>query len=147
MNFTMKKTLFFTALLLCTVISKAQNIPAGAVLVPGTKALYVAAYDEPSKMMRAPAICACAIKGDGWRLPTVNELQIIYSHRYEMDFAESTYWTGEKVNGDFRFYALNFRNGKLSEAKFDRYYFVRCVWTSTPPPYMPGTSQPQQQNY
>ena len=90
--------------------------PQGVVAVPGTADLYTTPYDEVSRMLRPAAVSACGCKGEGWRLPTLGELQIMYSHRYEMDFADGWYWTGEKVRGEFRFYDLNFKNGKIRAA-------------------------------
>ena len=119
--------------------------PQGAVLVPGTADLYTTPYDEVSKMQRNAAVSACGCKGDGWRLPTLGELQIMYSHRYEMDFGEGWYWTGEKVRGEFRFYDLNFKNGKVREAPYNKEDFVRCVWSRNPAPAPASNLQPMPQ--
>ena len=129
----MKKILFLIVILLlyCDLYSQnnsTQKILPKVVLVPNTEQLYVTEYTEESKMYRNAAVEACACKGDGWRLPTLGELQIMYSHKYEMDFAEGTYWTGEKVRGKFEFYALNFKNGNIRKADYDNLFFVRCVY-------------------
>lgn len=128
-----KGILFLQIFILLSISLLAQNstvsAPDGAILVPGTKQLYTTAADEISRMMRSPAISACEVKGDGWRLPTLGELQTMYSHRYEMDFGESTYWSGDKVRGEFKFYAVNFLNGRTIESNYDKSHLVRCVWT------------------
>ena len=116
--------------------------PQGAMLVPGTADLYTTPYDEPSRMLRNAAVSACGCKGDGWRLPTLGELQIMYSHRYEMDFSDGWYWTGEKVRGEFKFYDLNFKNGKVRESNYDKEDFVRCVWSRQPLPGSASNLQP-----
>ena len=96
----MKKISILIITMCCIIGMRAQNNstsaqpPQGAVLVPGTADLYVTPYDEVSKMQRNAAVSACGCKGDGWRLPTLGELQIMYSHRFEMDFGEGWYWTG-----------------------------------------------------
>lgn len=131
------KKIFLLAIIfaLCATNLTAQNMnttttaPTGAVLVPGMPQLYTTPADEMSKMMRSAAVSACVTHGDGWRLPTLGELQIMYSHRFEMDFTVGTYWTSDKVRGEFAFYALDFKKGKTLESKYDKEFFVRCVWT------------------
>ena len=123
----------------------AVQPPQGVVLVPGTADLYTTPYDEVSRMLRPAAVSACGCKGEGWRLPTLGELQIMYSHRYEMDFADGWYWTGEKVRGEFRFYDLNFKNGKVREASYNKEDFVRCVWSSKPANVPASNLQPMAQ--
>lgn len=132
----MKKSLIIlSTIILISVSLSAQNtnttvsVPNGAVLVPGTQQLYTTSSDEVSKMMRSAAVSACITHGEGWRLPTMGELQIMFSHRYEMDFGEGRYWSGDKVRGELSFYALNFKNGKTMEERPDKEFFVRCVWT------------------
>lgn len=132
----MKKNLILlSAFLLFSTSIIAQNAnttvsaPNGAVLVPGTQNLYTTSSDEISRMMRPAAVSACVTHGDGWRLPTMGELQIMYSHRFEMDFGEGRYWSGDKVRGEYSFYAFNFKNGKSMEERPDKEFFVRCVWT------------------
>lgn len=147
----MKKISILIITLCCVVGMRAQNNgtgiqpPQGAVLVPGTVDLYTTPYDEVSKMQRNAAVSACGCKGDGWRLPTLGELQIMYSHRFEMDFGEGWYWTGEKVRGEFKFYDLNFKNGKVREAPYNKEDFVRCVWSRTPAPAPANNLQPMPQ--
>ena len=119
--------------------------PQGVVAVPGTADLYTTPYDEVSRMLRPAAVSACGCKGEGWRLPTLGELQIMYSHRYEMDFADGWYWTGEKVRGEFRFYDLNFKNGKIRAASYNKEDFVRCVWSSKPANVPASNLQPMAQ--
>lgn len=120
---------FFATNLTAQNNNTTVTAPTGAVLVPGTQQLYTTSSDEVSKMMRSAAVSACITHGDGWRLPTLGELKMMYSHRFEMDFGEGNYWSGDKVRGEFAFYALNFKNGKTLESKHDKEFFVRCVWT------------------
>ena len=119
--------------------------PQGAISVPGTTNLYTTPYDEVSRMLRPAAVSACSCKGDGWRLPTLGELQIMYSHRFEMDFGEGWYWTGEKVRGEFLFYDLHFKNGKVRESSYNKEDFVRCVWSPNPVGAPVSNLQPVQQ--
>lgn len=120
---------FFATNLTAQNNNTTVTAPNGAVLVPGTQQLYTTSSDEVSKMMRSAAVSACITHGEGWRLPTMGELQIMFSHRYEMDFGEGRYWSGDKVRGELSFYALNFKNGKTMEERPDKEFFVRCVWT------------------
>ena len=43
--------------------------------------VYVATNDEPKKLNYEQAKAACACKGDGWRLPTEAEMDVIYQNR------------------------------------------------------------------
>lgn len=44
-------------------------------------AVYVATNDEPKKLNHEQARTACACKGEGWRLPTETEMDVIYINR------------------------------------------------------------------
>ena len=78
-------------------------------------------WDEANK--------ACSALGDGWRLPTKDELNILYKNKEKTGgFAKSTYWSSTEFdnfnawkqffNNGFQFY-----NGKNSN------YYVRAVRT------------------
>ena len=62
----------------------------------------------------AKSICAC--KGEGWRLPTIGELQVLYEYR-EMfgNFSREYYWAYDQNPYSGRYYNLNFLNGKVDD--------------------------------
>ena len=98
--------------------------------VAGANGLYLFSYDEPLKMSRPEAICACQNKGAGWRLPTVSELQQISAQNAGLT-AGYTYWTIDKVYGKLKFYTVSADNGKVKKSSYNAKNSIRCVWSST----------------
>ena len=107
--------------------------PYGTKPVEGANGLYLFSYDEPEKLNRPDAVCACQNKGDGWRLPTLNELQVLASQNAGLT-AGNTYWTMDKVVGKLDFYAVS-ANGKVKTYAFSDKNSIRCVWS----PYVAAT--------
>ena len=107
--------------------------PYGTKPVEGANGLYLFSYDEPEKLNRPDAVCACQNKGDGWRLPTLNELQVLASQNAGLT-AGNTYWTIDKVVGKLEFYAVS-SNGKVKTCTFSDKNTIRCVWS----PYVAAT--------
>ena len=73
----------------------------------------IAAADLPEELNWKTAEKFCTEKGDGWRLPELNELELIYhaiqkikEHNINADF----YWSSTE-SGDYAAYYFNFRNG------------------------------------
>jgi hypothetical protein len=74
---------------------------------------------------------ACKDLGDGWRLPTIDELKIIYNNKEKIgNFSTLDYWSSTEVD----YYAemldawsLNFRNGTASFGEKNHINFVRAV--------------------
>ena len=61
----------------------------------------VAQYDFPVKMNWNDAKKACAALGDGWRLPSKEELYILYANQNRISgFSESTYWSSSEVGNN-----------------------------------------------
>jgi hypothetical protein len=58
---------------------------------------------------RSDAISYCEFLGNGWRLPTIDEFDLIYD-RVEHDFEKDYYWSSTEYNG-FYWYK-NMANGK-----------------------------------
>ncbi len=107
--------------------------PYGTKPVEGANGLYLFSYDEPEKLNRPDAVCACQNKGDGWRLPTLNELQVLASQNAGLTTG-NTYWTMDKVVGKLDFYAVS-ANGKVKTCAFSDKNSIRCVWS----PYVAAT--------
>ena len=57
----------------------------------------VAQNDFPKIMMWEDAVKACADLGNGWRLPTKDELNLMYRDKYKISrFANNLYWSSTK---------------------------------------------------
>jgi hypothetical protein len=68
-----------------------------------TKDLGTMTWDKAKK--------ACADLGDGWRLPTKNELNILFKNKEEIGgFSPNFYWNSTEGDGDFA-YTQDFAEG------------------------------------
>lgn len=107
------------------------NAPESTIKIPGRE-IYVNGTDEPSRMSWDVAKSVCACKGDGWRLPTIGELQTIYQYRDMLgNFSREYYWALELNKKSGRYYNLKFTNGKIADEEADERNKVRCVWVPT----------------
>ena len=62
--------------------------------------LEIAQYDFPGTMNWNDAKIACEALGDGWRLPSLDELNILYQNKVAIGGFESTnYWSSEEYDG------------------------------------------------
>lgn len=79
--------------------------------------LEVAQYDFPIEMMWDDAQKACEALGDGWRLPTPFELNILYKNKVKIGgFIDGWYCTSGIMDLKARgvwVHLLNFNDGKL----------------------------------
>jgi len=79
----------------------------------------IAQYDFPNIMNWKDAKAECAKLGKGWRLPTKDELNIMYENKDKIGgFAYSYYWSSTVFNNNFA-WLQSFINGKQD---FDSYY-------------------------
>ena len=84
--------------------------------------LEVAEFDYPSEGFSAglpwkEAKTACSELGDGWRLPTYEELELIYKNQHKIgNFIDNVYWASEPGdhNGEKYPKCLSMGNGKPS---------------------------------
>jgi len=94
----MKKFLLLP-LLLVTCLSFAQNAKEiiGEPIKIGN--LLVAEYDFPEAMQWGDAKKSCRTLGNGWRLPTKTELNILYNNRRKLGKVSDWegYWTSSAV--------------------------------------------------
>jgi hypothetical protein len=91
--------------------------------------LEVMKTDLVGKMTWEEAKKACEKLGDGWRLPTIEELQFMYNKRDEIGGFESyPYWSSTEDGGN---YAWNFLFDDGSSSNDDKVYrgYVRAVRT------------------
>jgi hypothetical protein len=89
----------------------------------------VASSDFKDKMNWDDAKNACDSLGDGWRLPTVDEFELIFSELFQKgngNFQMSYYWTCDEIEDDtaWDFY---FVAGKAYGYFKSSTYFVRAV--------------------
>lgn len=91
--------------------------------------LLVAQNDFPSSMTWEQAIASCANLGNGWRLPTENELNTLYENKTEIGgFASGYYWSSTVNGSDKGGTAQNFAGGSqiYYPSKLSK-YSVRAV--------------------
>ena len=73
------------------------------------------------------AMKACAVLGDGWRLPTKDELNLLYENKEKIGgFAGSYYWSSTEDGNFYAWYQL-FNNGHRYSNIKDATYYVRAV--------------------
>ena len=104
----MKTLLFIPFLLMCSmVIGQTSKIIEQSFKIIGTPIklgkLEVAQNDFPKMMTWYEAKNACAILGEGWRLPTKDELDLLYQYKDEIgSFRQSLdnyYWSSTEKGG------------------------------------------------
>lgn len=93
--------------------NKLKNFKDSIVGVPSQiDKLEIADNDFPGTWTLSVAIRACAKLGDGWRLPTKEELDIIYKSKRELGgFKDELYWYNDaNVKDSYGFF--NFKDGE-----------------------------------
>jgi hypothetical protein len=114
----MKTLLFMPFLFMCSMVLGQSSKIIDKTIKIGN--LEVAKKDFPKKMNWNDSKIACANLGSGWRLPTKDELNLLYQNKDEIGgFADANYWSSEEVNEDDAwkqgFYDGNqHANGKIS---------------------------------
>ena len=97
----MKKLLIIPMLFICSmVIGQSKKIIGKPIRL---QKFEVAQYDFPKKMNWKDAKAACAKLGKGWRLPTQNELNVMYKNKKKIGgFAVDLYWSSHE-----NYYSMN----------------------------------------
>lgn len=90
--------------------------------------LDVAQFDLPKKLNWFDAKKACANLGEGWSLPTREELSFLYQNKQSIGgFTSSYYWSSTETDGK-NAWRHNFSFGMSGFiAEKDNEYFVRAV--------------------
>jgi hypothetical protein len=91
--------------------------------------LQVALNDFEEKMTWDQAKSACKDLGNGWRLPTIKELKVMYKELHEKgkgNFKDDDYWssTEDASNGAYSFY---FGNGGANYGNYGSKSDAACV--------------------
>jgi len=68
---------------------------------------------------------ACAALGDGWRLPTREELHLMWLNKDD-SFAAAIYWSSSEINNNYAWYQY-FDNGLQNYNGKANTYYVRAV--------------------
>ena len=121
------KKLLLLPLLLVTCFCLAQDAKEiiGKPITIGN--LVVAQNDFPKLMNWVDAKRACAALGKGWRLPTKEELNILYQNKDKIGgFAVIIYWSSTEIDNAV-VCAQGFTNGRLFNDKVDVKDAVRAV--------------------
>ena len=86
--------------------------------------------DELGKMTWDEAVQKVSELGDGWRLPTITELQLIWESDYKELLKKESYWSSSE-NGYDVAWEFSFGNGNTYYASKNYNYYVRAVRTLT----------------
>ena len=89
--------------------------------------LEIAQHDFPEKMNWEEALDACINLGNGWRLPTKKELNLLYKNKELItNNIFSQFWCSQDQNDDFAWYIF-FGSGKWTNCKRNVTCDVRAV--------------------
>ncbi len=108
-----------------------MNINCKHILLEGKKSVNgLEISDNLGYMNWHEAVETCKKLGPGWRLPTKNELNMLYKNRKEIgSFALNYYWSSTEFDGNFAWFQ-NFTNGlQFNYDKLNPIY-VRAVRAS-----------------
>ena len=90
--------------------------------------LEIAQYDFPDRMNWNDAKKACAALGDGWRLPTYKELNILYQNKVAIGgFEFNNYWSSTELAIDTGAWDQSFIIGNYNDSNKDNLKYFRAV--------------------
>jgi hypothetical protein len=123
----MKKVLLFPMVLIsCLCFAQEAKDIIGKPIKIGNY-LLVAQNDFPIGMIWDDANKACAALGDEWRLPTQDELNILYQNKDKIGgFSNNFYWSSKESDNNLACYQY-FSNGFQNSLKKTSTFFVRAV--------------------
>ena len=107
-------TFLFAAILMLGSISSANaqsNIIGKPVPIPIQYTLQVAQNDFPNQMNWADAKKACEALGEGWRLPTIEELNFMYNIKDTLKMSGFSWWSSTVY--DDKVYYKDFKNNNF----------------------------------
>ena len=126
----MKKLLLTHFLFIC-IISKAQVLDPTTIIGKSLPIIVgdfqVAENDFPIKMNWKDANIECAKLGNGWRLPTNDELNLLFQNKAKIGgFKNDGYWSAEENDLDNAWHK-DFNQGKFTYGNKYNGYVVRAV--------------------
>ena len=90
--------------------------------------LEIAQHDFSDQMNWDDAKAACADLGDGWRLPTKDELNILYKNKVIIGgIANVGYWSSSEIQVHPIAWMQDFDSGNQSKEKKNEVYYVRAI--------------------
>ena len=121
----MKTLLIIPMLFMCSmVIGQSKKIIGKPIKIEN---LEVAQNDFPKQMNWNEAKKACYALGSRWRLPTKDELDILYRNKYEIGgFAKYYYWSSTESD-EYGAWSQNFKSGRQYDYSKDGRCSVRAV--------------------
>ena len=135
----MKKLLIIPMLLCLLILASCDSSPKKTIPTSNTdyeniigtpikiENLEVAQYNFPEFMNWKDAKAACAKLGKGWRLPTKDELNILYQNKNKIGvFASGYYWSFTEYDNNSG-WRQNFDSGEQDDYYKTCRYSVRAV--------------------
>ena len=87
----------------------------------------IAQYDFPRLLNWDDAVKVCASLGDGWRLPTKDELQLFYKSNESLSISNNnSYWSSTNFEKGY-YWSQYFGDGFLYHLRMDKYNSVRAI--------------------
>ena len=97
--------------------------------------LKIARKDFPDKMTWADAKIACSNLGDGWHLPSKDELEILYENKNKVpNITNDDYWSSSEFSSSSNLYGVRawnqfFSDGQMINSLIDNKKKVRAIWS------------------
>ena len=95
--------------------------------ITGVK-IQVAKKDFSNKMTHFEATEACESLGEGWRLPSRDELKELYLNKKRIGgFSSGFYWSSLETDEGYCHWSIGFGNGNEVKHDFDTKVYVRAI--------------------
>ena len=108
-----------------------MNINCKHILLESRKSINgLEVSDNLGLMSWHKAIVACKNLGPGWRLPTKDELNMLYKNKEEIGGFASIYYWSSTEHGSSNAWTQNFLNGNHFNYLKSNSYYVRAVRAS-----------------
>ena len=121
----MKKLLFIPFLFICSMVIGQSSKIIGTPIKIGN--LEVAQNDFPKTMSWSAANDSCTDLGSGWRLPTKDELNLLYINKDKIGgFAKNYYWSSTELDS-YNAWRQGFSDGDQFFVYMDDGNAVRAV--------------------
>ena len=123
------KNLLFVPILFCYYFGMAQPFnPSKIIGTPITiDDLVIAQNDFPKMMNWHDAKAACDSLGNGWRLPSKDELVFLFQNKYRIGvFKFDIYWSSSEYGTCYAWFQNLGYGGQYPSYKFDAAY-VRAI--------------------
>ena len=117
--------LFIPFLFVCSIVIGQSYKIIGKTIKIGK--LEVAQFDFPNRLIWNDAKKACTGLGNGWRLPTKSELDLLYINKDKIGgFADDFYWSSTESSNNYA-WLVNFYIGYQDYSDKKYIYNVRAV--------------------